>query len=131
MRDLDEQRICAKLCFKLERKKITEAFQMLQQAYGEDCVRRTPCWIVKFATSRNLVVKNTMFPHPIIRKYTIISPDVKTHKENDNILIDRRSRSRILVVRIFRGADCDTDKYLVVTKVRKILARRKQAALKF
>ena len=96
----------------------------------QDC-KDNGVWIVKFATSRNLVVKNTMFLHPIIRKHAMISPDVKTHKQNDNILIDTRSRSRIVGVRIFREADCGTNNYLVMTKVRKILARRKQAALKF
>jgi len=87
--------------------------------------------IVKFAISKNLVVKSTMFLHPNIRKYTMISPDEKTHNQNDNILIDRRSHSSIPDVRIFRGADCDTDNYLVVTKVREGLPRSKQAALKF
>jgi len=34
-------------------------------------------------------------------------------------------------LRSFRGADCDTDNYLVVAKVRKRLAVSKQAAQKF
>jgi len=34
--------------------------------------------IVNFATSKNLVLKNTMFPHRNIRKYTWTSPDRKT-----------------------------------------------------
>ena len=100
------------------------------ESLHQDC-NNNGVWVVKFGTSRNLVAKNAMFLHPIIRKYTMISPNVKTHKQNDNILIDTRSRSSILGVRIFRGADCDTDNYLVVTKVRKNLARRKQAALKY
>ena len=46
--------------------------------------------IVNFATSENLVVKSTMFPHRDIHKYTWASPDGKTHNRIDHILIDRR-----------------------------------------
>ena len=46
--------------------------------------------LVKFATSKNLVVKSTMFPHRNIHKYTWTSPDGKTHNQIDHILIDRR-----------------------------------------
>ena len=45
-------------------------------------------------------------------------------------MIDRRRQSSILDVRSFRGADCDTDHYLVFAKVRERLAVIKQAALK-
>jgi hypothetical protein len=46
--------------------------------------------IVNFATSKNFVVKSTMFPHRSIHKYTWTSPDGKTHNQIDHILIDRR-----------------------------------------
>jgi hypothetical protein len=57
--------------------------------------------------------------------------DGQTHNQIDHILIDRRWHSSILDARSFRGADCDTDHYLVVANVRERLAVRKQAAQKF
>ena len=87
--------------------------------------------IVNFATSKNLVVKSTMFPHRDIHKHTWTSPDEKTHNQIDHILIDRGRQSSILDVRSFRGADCDTDHCLVVAKVRERLAVSKQEEQKF
>jgi hypothetical protein len=80
---------------------------------------------VNFATSKNLIVKSTMFPHHNIHKFMWTSPDGKTHNQIDHILIDRRRHSSILDVRLFRAADCDTDHYLVVAKVRERLSVNK------
>jgi endonuclease/exonuclease/phosphatase family metal-dependent hydrolase len=80
--------------------------------------------IVNFATSKNLVVRSTMFQRRNIHKYTWTSPDGKTHNQIDHILVDKRWHSSILDARSFRGADCDTDHYLVVAKVRERLAVR-------
>jgi hypothetical protein len=84
--------------------------------------------VVNFSTSKNLVVKSTMFPHLIIHKYTWTAPEGNTHNQIDHILIDRRRHSSILDVRSFRGADCDTTHYLIVAKVRERLAVSKRAA---
>jgi hypothetical protein len=46
--------------------------------------------VVNFATSKNLIVKSTMFPHRNIHKYTWTSPDGNTHNQIEHILIDRR-----------------------------------------
>jgi len=46
-------------------------------------------------------------------------------------LKDRRWHSSILYVRSFRGADSDTDHYLVVAKVKERLAVSEQTAQKF
>ncbi|PNF34812.1 hypothetical protein B7P43_G03788 [Cryptotermes secundus] len=82
--------------------------------------------VVNFATSKNLTVKSTMFPHRNIHKFTWTSPDGKIHNQIDHILIYRRWHSSILDVRSFRAADCDTDHYLVVAKVRERLAVNKK-----
>jgi hypothetical protein len=78
--------------------------------------------VVNFATSKNLIVKSTMFPHRNFRKFVRTSPDGMTHNQIDHILIDRRRHSSVLDVRSFRAADCDTNHYLVVAKVRERLA---------
>jgi len=53
------------------------------------------------------------------------------HNQIHHILVDRRWHSRILDVRSFTGADCDTDRYLVVAKFRERVAISKQATKKF
>jgi hypothetical protein len=72
-----------------------------------------------------------MFPHRNIHKYTWISPDGNTHNQIDHILIDRRRHPSVLDVRSFRAADCDTDHYLVVAKIKERLAVNKQGSHKF
>jgi hypothetical protein len=49
--------------------------------------------MVKFAISKNLIVKSTMFPRGNIKKFTWTSPDGRTHSQIDHILIDRRRYS--------------------------------------
>jgi hypothetical protein len=78
--------------------------------------------VVNFATSKDVVVERTMFPHRKIHKHTWTSPEGNTHKQIDHILIDRRRNSSILDVRSLTGADCDTDRCLVIAKVRERLA---------
>jgi hypothetical protein len=87
--------------------------------------------LVNFATSKNLRVKSTMFPNRNFHKCTWTSPDGETHNQIDHILVDRRRHSNVLDVRSFRAADCDSDHYLVVAKVRERLAVNKQRSHKF
>ena len=53
MKDLEEQSVCVIFCLKLG-KSFMETFQMLQQAYGEDCLSRTQCyeWYQRFKSGR-------------------------------------------------------------------------------
>jgi endonuclease/exonuclease/phosphatase family metal-dependent hydrolase len=100
--------------------------ESLQEISNDNGVR-----LVNYATSKNLRVKITMFPHHNTHKYTWTSPDEKTHNQIDHILVDRRRHSNILDVRSYRLADCDTDHYLVVAKVRERLAVNKQRSHRF
>jgi hypothetical protein len=49
----------------------------------------------------------------------------------DHILVDRRRHSNVLDVQLYRAADCDSDHYLVVAKVRERLAVNKRRSHRF
>jgi hypothetical protein len=72
-----------------------------------------------------------MFLQRNILKYNWTPPDGKTRNHIEHMLMDRSWNLSTLDVRSFMGADCDTDHYLVVAKVRERLAVSKQEALKF
>jgi hypothetical protein len=50
--------------------------------------------VVNFVTSKNLILKSTMFSYCNIHKYNWTS-DGKTHNQTDHILRDRREHSSI------------------------------------
>jgi hypothetical protein len=106
--------------------KLTSGNVSLHQDSNDNVVR-----IVNFSTSKNLVVRSTMFLYSNIHEYAWTSPEGKTHNQNDHVLIERRWHLSILHVRSFRGADGDTDHFLVVAKVRERLAVSKQSEQKF
>jgi hypothetical protein len=87
--------------------------------------------VVNFDTSKNLIVKSTMFPHPNIHKHTWTFPDGNTHTQIGHILIDRRRHSIVLDVRSFRAADCEMNYHLVVAKIKERLLVNKQGSHKF
>ena len=45
-------------------------------------------------------------------------PDGITHNQIYHVLVDKRRQSSIIYIRSLRGADCDTDHYLVVTAIK-------------
>jgi hypothetical protein len=72
-----------------------------------------------------------MFPHRNCHEYTWTSSDGKTHNQIDHILTEWRWHTSIIDVLSFRGAECNTDHYVVVAKVKEKLVVSKQAAQEF
>jgi hypothetical protein len=56
--------------------------------------------VVNFDTSKNLVVKSTMFPYRDIHNYTHTSPEEKMHNQTDHVLRDSRRHSSIMMFNI-------------------------------
>ena len=82
--------------------------------------------LIDFAAARNMVVSSTRFQHLDIHKATWLSPDQKTRNQIDHVVIDGRHASSVLDVRTIRGANIDSDHYLVAAKVRtRICAAKK------
>jgi hypothetical protein len=67
--------------------------------------------VVKFATSKNLIIKSKMFPDCIAHKCTWSFLDGKTHNCIDLVMMDERQNSNIVAFRSFRGVDCDIDHF--------------------
>jgi hypothetical protein len=59
--------------------------ESLHEASNDNRVR-----VVHFATSKNLIVKSTTFPHRDIHKYTWTSSEGVTHNQIDHVSIDKR-----------------------------------------
>jgi hypothetical protein len=106
--------------------KPTMGNESFQEIVNDNGVR-----VVNFATSKNLIVKSTMFPHRNIHKFTWTYPDGKTHNQIDYILIDRKCHSSVPDVQSFRAADCDIDHYEMVAKVRERLTVSKPTTHRF
>ncbi|XP_039284281.1 uncharacterized protein LOC120351364 [Nilaparvata lugens] len=70
-----------------------------------------------------MTIASTCFPHKNIHKATWKSPDGHTQNQIDHVLIDRRHASDIMDVRAFRGADVDSDHYLVMATCRQRISR--------
>lgn len=65
-----------------------------------------------------MVLGSTLFPHKSIHKITWVSPDNRTQSQIDHFAISRRWRTSLLDVRNKRGADINSDHYLIVARVR-------------
>ena len=65
MKNLEEQHVCVKFCFKLG-KTSTETWKMLQQAFRDECISRTQCfeWYIHFKTGRTSIAEDPRSGRP-------------------------------------------------------------------
>jgi len=119
MKDLEEQRVCVKFCFKLG-KTFTETFQMLQQAYGEDCLSRTQCheWCQRFKSGRMSVEDDPKSGRP------------STSMDDDHVekvLAVSRQNRRLTVHEVFEEVGiCKSSCHLILTdklQMRRVAAK--------
>ena len=75
--------------------------------------------LIDLATGNGLVIKSTMYPHKNIHKGTWKSPEGRYTNQIDHILVNSRYKNFIQDVRSIRGADSDSDNYLVRGKMKR------------
>jgi len=113
MKVLEEQRFCVKLCFKLG-KTFTETFQMLRQAYGEDCLIRTQCheWYQRFKSGRTSIEDDPKSGRPS-------TPMDDDHVEKVLAVIRQNRRLNVREVAEEAGI-CKSSCHLILTEKRKM-----------
>ena len=62
-----------------------------------------------FAVGKNMVISSTYFPYNDIHKATWKSSDSVTENQIDHVVIDKRHVKDILDVKLYRGANMDSD----------------------
>ncbi|XP_047004660.1 craniofacial development protein 2-like [Schistocerca americana] len=70
--------------------------------------------MINLTISKNLRVSSTYFEH----KRTWCSLDGRTTNQIEHILVDQRYSHRVMDVRSYRGADCASDHFLIVCKLK-------------
>ncbi|KAL9953192.1 hypothetical protein ACROYT_G040569 [Oculina patagonica] len=74
--------------------------------------------LIDFCLENDCVVGGTIFPHRNIHKLTWKSPDGSTVNQIDHILINGKWRRSLHDVRVCRGADVNSDHYLVTATIK-------------
>ncbi|XP_008183016.1 craniofacial development protein 2-like [Acyrthosiphon pisum] len=80
--------------------------------------------LINMAIAKDLIISSTYFPRKDIHKQTWISPDGHTKNQINYVLIDKKHKGCINNVRSYRGADADSDHYLLIIQFKLKLSCR-------
>lgn len=83
--------------------------------------------LATMALEKGLVVGGTLFQHKDIHKATWVSPDGQTRNQIDHILIGKKFRRSLCDVRARRGAECNSDHFLVQARIQLKLKTKRSA----
>ncbi|KAK9753812.1 hypothetical protein QE152_g1781 [Popillia japonica] len=86
--------------------------------------------LINFAIEMKMKIMSTHFPRKEIYKGTWTIPGRKETNQIDHVLVPERYAHSIKNVRTYRGADVDSDHFLVVVKIKELAAERKQRKTK-
>jgi len=89
--------------------------------------------LVNFATTRNMIISSTTFPHKDIHKETWVSPSGQIKNQIDHVVVDRRFKRCVMDVRSMRGSSAMSDHFIVRAKIKLRLSvewRKKNVSIK-
>ncbi|XP_062592881.1 craniofacial development protein 2-like [Saccostrea cucullata] len=78
---------------------------------------------IDFCLNNNQTIGGTIFPHKDIQKLTWKSPDGRTTNQIDHITVNSKWRKSLQDVRVCRGADVNSDHYLLKAIIKLKLRR--------
>jgi hypothetical protein len=74
--------------------------------------------LCRFAEANELIINSTGFEHRDIHKGTWKDPAGRTVNQIDHVLISKRRATVVEDVKTMRGANCDSDHFLIPTIIR-------------
>lgn len=90
------------------------------------------CRLIKLVTGKGLKIKSRSFSHKEIHKGICRSPDGRYINQINHVLVNMRFSNSVLDVRALRGAECGSDHFLRVgrlkMKLKKIEKRKEEQA---